>query len=133
MTDRRWAEARDVQREVNALPYRADLARYGVPEFWAQIDAAGGDCEDFALGKRRRLLDLGWPLEALSLATCVDETGSGHAVLLIEGEFAGKPGTWVLDNRRFDVVAWESLPYRWCERQAPGEKRWVNFNGGEDG
>ena len=84
-----------MNREVNALPYKADPERYGKPEFWTEIDQNGGDCEDFAIGKLRRLVGLGWPVERLRLALCRVETGELHCVLSVESPV----GELVLDNR----------------------------------
>jgi predicted transglutaminase-like cysteine proteinase len=117
LTDERWTELRKVNADVNALPYRTDMALYGKPEFWESIDVAGaGDCEDYSLGKRNRLRALGWPDEALRLATCTDETGAGHAVLTVDTD----RGTYVLDNRSPDVLPWAQVPYHWISRQAEG-------------
>jgi predicted transglutaminase-like cysteine proteinase len=129
LTADRWAELIKVNTEVNALPYKTDMALYGQPEFWAIIGAAGGDCEDFALGKRARLLALGWPIEALRLCTCTAETGEAHAVLSVDAVSGGAPGTWVLDNRFAEVQAWGDLQaygYRFIERQAAGGPSWVS-------
>ncbi len=99
-----WPDAADLQRvtdAVNALPYVSDPARYRSPEFWARIDAEGGDCEDFALGKLNRLSELGWPGSFLRLACCyvepaVPPPGNYHAVLVVRLPAGGER---VLDNR----------------------------------
>ncbi len=124
LDNERWDELERVNSRVNELPGVVDLARWGVPEFWIEIDQLGGDCEDFALRKRRELLDLGWPVSALRLAECETETGERHAVLTIDAEC----GTYVLDNRFPDVEPWRSTPmrgYRWIRRQAAGGRGWV--------
>lgn len=118
----RWRQLAQVNETVNRLPYRVDLERYGRPEFWTEIDAAGGDCEDFALGKRRRLRELGWPEESLRLATCTYH-GDGHAVLTVDTD----AGVWVLDNRYTDPQPWAVLPYKWIERQAATGLGWVTI------
>lgn len=91
----RLVDLDQVNDEVNRLPYVSDAARYDKPEFWKEIDASGGDCEDFAVGKLNRLHHRGWPIESLRLATCYVETGEYHAVLLAETE----RGAFMLDNR----------------------------------
>lgn len=124
LTDDRWRELRQVNDQVNSLPYRTDLALYATLEFWEAIGPAGGDCEDYALGKRNRLRGLGWPDAALRLATCLDETGSGHAVLTIDTE----QGTYVLDNRTPEILPWAEVTargYRWVNRQAVDGPGWV--------
>lgn len=125
LTEPLHAELEGVNREINALPYRADIERYGRPEFWAEVDQDGGDCEDFARRKRHELLQLGWPPSALRLATCWDEMGGYHAVLTVDTD----RGTLVLDNRFPRPERWEDLSvhgYRWDRRQAgDGGRGWV--------
>lgn len=96
-----WREiATRVNAEVNLLPYKTDPERYGKSEFWERADADGGDCEDYALAKLKRLLEEGFPLERLRLATCrVGWTDSqyqeGHAVLVL----SAPDDNYALDNR----------------------------------
>jgi predicted transglutaminase-like cysteine proteinase len=70
-----------------------------------------GDCEDYALTKKQRLIDAGWPGETLRFATVLTETDEYHAVLVVEHA----DGRLVLDNR-FTVVqelgAVEAFGYR---------------------
>lgn len=126
MSKARWEQLRRVQREVNAdTQYRTDLELYGKREFWAVAEGEG-DCEDYALAKRRRLLKLGWPADTLRIATCWAEgargpgTGGYHAVLVAVTD----RGDFVLDNRRHWVVPWEELPYHWDKIQVAGERDW---------
>lgn len=60
-----------------------------------QIDASSGDCEDFALTKRSKLMRLGWSSRALRMATAITSDGEGHAVLVVKT----RQGDFVLDNR----------------------------------
>jgi predicted transglutaminase-like cysteine proteinase len=99
----------EVNREVNAFPYKSDPELYKREEFWTEINAAGGDCEDFAIAKLRRLLERGWPIERLRLACCYTEkvgarpgdinnqsgTRGFHAVLIVSAD----EEDWMLDNR----------------------------------
>lgn len=88
-----------VNQSVNRDVKKAsDLDLYGQPEYWALprlVDGKlYGDCEDYALEKRRQLIAAGVPESALSLAVAVTSRGEGHAVLMI----SLKSGDWVLDN-----------------------------------
>lgn len=116
-----------VNAEVNALPYLSDPERWGVEELWGEADDLGGDCEDFSIAKRNRLLALGFPAKPLRLATCQTETGEGHAVLTVDTD----QGTLVLDNRFPAVLPFErltALGYRWISRQAAdGGRGWVKI------
>lgn len=120
MTIDLWDQLQRVQREVNArVKYRADIYVYQRPDFWTVANNKG-DCEDYAMAKRNALRSLGWSDTELRLAVCRDENGDGHCVLTIDSE----DGTFVLDNRYPDVMAWASLPYSWVSRQVPGRKAW---------
>jgi len=114
LTDERWQELVKVQSEVNAdVRYKTDIELYGKPEFWEIADGEG-DCEDYSLKKRERLLGLGWSkLTDLALATCWTETNEYHAVLVVHTD----KGDYVLDNRYAIVKNWKELPYRWDKIQ----------------
>lgn len=130
-TSAHMAQLATVNAEVNRLPYQADAARYGRPDFWTDIEAAGGgDCEDYALAKRRRLLTSGWPASAVRLATCWTEREEYHAVLTIDLQGPDGAETWVLDNRFGRVQSAADLArlgYRWDRRQATTGRGWVSI------
>jgi len=111
-----------VNREVKKA---SDLDLYGMPEYWSLprvIDGKMyGDCEDYALEKRRRLIAAGVPESALSLAVAVTARGESHAVLMI----TLKSGDMVLDNLTPWATPWEDLNYRWVQRQVPGTALWT--------
>ncbi len=115
-----------VNRLVNeAIVFAPDTETYGVEDYWAEPLEAGirrGDCEDYALEKRRALIARGVPEAALSIAVVRTRRGEGHAVLLV----ATDQGELVLDSLTPWVVAWQEAPYEWVERQTPGEPMvWV--------
>tara|TARA_R110000868_G_C10905500_1_gene764594 strand:- start:929 stop:1648 length:720 start_codon:yes stop_codon:yes gene_type:complete len=114
LDETRRGEMEAVNAAVNALPEIADIALYGREEFWTFADARGGDCEDLALEKRRRLMALGWPADAVLMATARDRDGDGHAVLIA----ATDKGDFVLDNQTGDIRLWSQTPYRWRARQS---------------
>lgn len=120
LTGSKWAELSLINSAVNRLPYKDDVDLYHQEDFWERITTKGGDCEDYALEKRVRLLKKGWPLEALRLTVCLDETGVGHAVLAVDTS----KGTMVLDNRHDRPMPWDSLPYYWIMQQEG--QGWVN-------
>ena len=73
-----YATMERINAEVNAATrYRRDIDLYGTPELWTCADGEG-DCEDYALAKRRRLLASGFGLDALRLAVVFTETTAGH-------------------------------------------------------
>ena len=71
-----------------------------VNERWL-IEPVIGDCNDYAVTKRHKLLEAGWPASSLLLAeVTLITTGEHHLVLIVRG----KTADWVLDNRLSAVV-----------------------------
>lgn len=96
------ADVQLINSKINLLPYKADAARYFTPEWWCEIDEGGGDCDDYAVAKLRKLLAAGMSISALRFATAFVEPSFApekkdryHAVLL-----ADLDQTYVLDNRQ---------------------------------
>ena len=112
-----------VNMSVNrAVRYRSDQEVFGRSEYWTVVeDGEAGDCEDFALTKMRRLLDRGFPREAMRLAIVHrPRDGIRHAVLTVDTD----RGTYVLDSSHNRVMAWSDLPYTNWIRERPGRERW---------
>lgn len=117
-----------VNQQVNRDVKKAnDSDLYGQEEYWALPRAVDGklygDCEDFALEKRRQLIAAGVPEAALSLAVAVTARGEGHAVLMVSTQ----NGDWVLDNLTPWATPWEDLNYHWVQRQVPGTALWTSI------
>jgi predicted transglutaminase-like cysteine proteinase len=91
--------------------YRADASLYGKPEFWEVADGEG-DCEDYALAKRKLLTEQGYG-GACRLATCWTESDEYHAVLIVTTD----QGDYVLDNRYQFPMMRQDLDYRWHKIQ----------------
>ena len=72
-----------------------DMDHWGVVERWNYPDDGYGDCEDYALLKRRMLIEAGWPREALLMTVVRDKRGDGHAVLTVKTD----KGEFILDNQ----------------------------------
>lgn len=80
-----------------------------------------GDCEDFALTKRRDLLALGIPGSALRMAVALTPSGEGHAVLVV----STNDGDVVLDNRFDRILAWHKTDLSWLKiASADNPKIW---------
>jgi len=114
-----------INREVNRDVHKAtDFDLYGLLEYWSLPRVINGkmygDCEDYALEKRRRLIAAGVPESALSMAVAVTARGETHAVLVVSFE----SGDWVLDNLTPWATPWEDLNYRWVQRQVAGSSTW---------
>jgi predicted transglutaminase-like cysteine proteinase len=110
-----------VNRQVNgSLASASDWKIYGRRDYWAMpLSRPGrvtaGDCEDFVMEKRHRLLAAGFPMAQLSIALLRTGWGETHAVLLVETD----EGALVLDNRSNEVRPWWRLRERWIMRQSP--------------
>lgn len=110
----RLSQLDKVNREVNeAIAPHTDQEIYGVAEYWT-MPTTLGDCEDYALLKRERLANLGWPRSSLLMTVVRDEQGEGHAVLTVRT----KQGDFVLDNKIADVRLWSDTPYNFVMRQS---------------
>jgi predicted transglutaminase-like cysteine proteinase len=102
---------REVNREIEPI---SDHDLYGVTEHWTLPRRGKGDCEDYALLKRKRLLAAGWPASALLMTVVLDEKGEGHAILTARTA----SGDYVLDNKVDDLKLWHRTPYRFIMRQS---------------
>jgi predicted transglutaminase-like cysteine proteinase len=125
LDEKRWAELRRINREVNReIEPITDLDQWGMPERWNYPTTGRGDCEDYVLEKRRRLMAAGWPRQALLVTVVRDKKGEGHAVLTVRTT----RGDFVLDNQEAQVLPWTETGYRFHKRQAEEHpNRWVSL------
>lgn len=123
-SDAMLARLARVNTEVNEeITLVSDPDNLGLEEYWDFPKDCRGDCEDFALEKRRRLVAEGVPSAALTIAFAFHEVQFfPHAVLLAETE----RGTWVLDNLNDPLMCWDALPYRYTRRERP-DGLWTRF------
>lgn len=121
----RWQQLVGINQRVNrAVAPVTDLERYGVEEVWT-LPASEGDCEDYVLLKRRKLIQAGWPSGALLITVVFDEEGEGHAVLAARTD----RGDLILDNKVDAVRPWTETAYRYVKRQSDADpKRWVSIS-----
>ena len=111
---------RAVNAEVELVP---DEPGERGEECWEFPAKGEGDCEDFALEKRRRLVAEGLPSAALTMAIVHHKAQFfAHAVLLAETT----RGTWVLDNLLDELVCWDDVPYRY-ERRERADGMWERY------
>jgi predicted transglutaminase-like cysteine proteinase len=120
-----WNDLVRVDRWVNAnIRPITDLDHWGVVERWNYPDDGYGDCEDYALEKRRMLIDAGWPREAMLMTVVRDQNGDGHAVLTVKTD----KGEFILDNQRDDILLWSDTGYRFVKRQSQSDPNvWVSL------
>jgi len=83
-----------------------------------------GDCKDFAMTKRQRLIQAGWPSSAVPVAIVRTGIGEKHLILIARTS----AGDYVLDNLNSRVAPWTSASYSWEKIQSPaGGLDWRSF------
>lgn len=92
----------------------SDKEQWGVIDRWDYPTDGAGDCEDYALLKRRMLIEAGFPRQALLLTVVKEQNGDGHSVLTVKTS----RGDYVLDNLSAEVKPWTATPYRFVKRQS---------------
>lgn len=110
----------ELAKQINSAVNRqfrevSDRRQYRREEHWALPTRRGGDCEDFALLKKRELIKRGVSPNNLLIATVLDRNHQSHAVLVVrtaEGDF-------VLDNLRRKVLHWSDTGYTYLRMQDP--------------
>ncbi|PPB81586.1 putative transglutaminase-like cysteine proteinase [Albidovulum inexpectatum] len=110
---------RKINRRVRAIE---DSRQYGQEEVWALPTARGGDCEDFALLKKRELIKAGVRAQDLLIATALDRQRGSHAVLILRTA----QGDMVLDNLTDRILRWDQTGYSFIAMQNPDRpSTWV--------
>ncbi len=114
LTPALFVELDQINRMVNkAIKPVTDYEAHGVSELWT-VPVTKGDCEDYALLKRRLLRAQGWPESSLLLTVVRDERGDGHAVLTLRTA----QGDFVADNKTNEILSWNQTPYSYVMRQS---------------
>jgi predicted transglutaminase-like cysteine proteinase len=121
MTKERRLVLQGINAQVNKdIRYKDDPSD---KDLW-RAGVSAGDCDDYALTKRQKLLAAGWPSSALRIATARTEEGIGHAVLVV----STTEGDFVLDNRTNVVKPWYAARLYWIKIQSQDDPRkWLTF------
>ncbi|ACM25130.1 conserved hypothetical protein [Rhizobium rhizogenes K84] len=124
-----WALVNQVNLRVNkTITPATDMEVYGQEEYW-EYPKTAGDCEDFALLKRKLLMQKGVSAANLLMTVVRKPDGEGHAVLTLRT----KQGDYILDNLEDEVKVWYKTPYSYLKRQASfNAGRWVTIENGTD-
>lgn len=128
LTRKLWAAIVEVNNAVNAaVTPRTDMEVWGQEEVWSYPDGDVGDCEDYALEKRRQLMALGVPAGDLLMTVVRQPNGEGHAVLTVRTTL----GEFILDNLEPRVLAWTDTDYTYLKRQSERNSGvWISINDG---
>jgi predicted transglutaminase-like cysteine proteinase len=126
MDARAWTIARRINVTVNmTIEPMSDMENYGVVDYWTYPNNGKGDCEDYALLKRRELVRAGFPREALLMTVVRDQEGEGHAVLMLKTT----AGDFVLDNKVNEIRRWSQTRYHYVKRQSQENPNvWVSLH-----
>lgn len=128
VTEFGWSVVRQINAGVNRdITPMTDKELHGRDEYWSYPDGAG-DCEDFVLLKRKKLMEKGFAAGDLLITVVRKPDGEGHAVLTLRTT----QGDYVLDNLNNEVKLWTQTPYRYLKRQASFHAgRWVSIENGD--
>lgn len=110
-----WSLLNKVNKAVNASI--RPVADKG--ENWS-VNVSAGDCEDYALTKRSRLIRAGIPAGALRMADVTTARGERHAVLVVKTT----SGDYVLDNLRGGIIRREFTSYRFNGVASANPMKW---------
>ncbi len=118
---------KEINRRVNRSTREVtDQSQYKTSELWALPTSRGGDCEDFALLKKRDLIQAGFDPRKLLLATVLDTRRNSHAVLV----YRSSDGDLVLDNLTNQIKPWKATRYLFLRMQDPKQPaRWLGVYG----
>lgn len=130
LTRKLWATMVDVNNVVNTMVTpRTDMEMWGVEERWSYPTNGYGDCEDYVLEKRRRLVKAGVPVSNLLITVVRQPNGDGHAVLTVSTSM----GDFVLDNLEPRILTWTDTDYQYLKRQSPKHAgMWVAIDDGRN-
>lgn len=121
LNEQRWSQLVRVNERVNrSIKVRPEPAGIDV---W-KLGAKEGDCDAFAIQKRKELMDLGWSASALLLTVVYPGLSEAHLVLTVRTDH----GEFVLDNLRDAVLGVEAVGYQFVMRQSAIHPRlWVSI------
>jgi predicted transglutaminase-like cysteine proteinase len=124
LTPERMAQLQQVNSHVNrTIVEVSDMEQYGREDVWTLPTSGKGDCEDFALLKRKLLMERGFPASALSIAVGATSQGVAHAVLTVRTD----RGEYVLDNLTSSILTSAQTGHVLHSRQAG--RGWISASG----
>jgi predicted transglutaminase-like cysteine proteinase len=125
LTDKALREIQQVNAWVNrSIEAISDMDHWGVVDRWDYPMDGKGDCEDYALLKRKMLIERGFPRQALLITVVRDQQNEGHAILTVKTN----AGEFILDNLNDDVKPINRITYRLVKRQSQENPNiWVSL------
>lgn len=131
LTEQTWKTMLNIDRLVNEnIAGISDEDHYhisakGIANWWTYPDDGKGNCNDYAILKKRLLIEAGWPSSSLFLTVVLDHHNEGHLVLMARTD----RGDLILDNLEDKVLLWYQTGYTFLKRQS-GENpdTWLSFS-----
>lgn len=116
MTSKTFRDLNRINQQVNAfIEPVSNLEHWGtLLDHWDYPTDGKGDCKIYALYKRKLLMQMGYPRQALLMTVVRDLQGNGHAILTVKTN----KGDFILDNLNEDVRTWNETGYTYVKRQS---------------
>lgn len=128
MTPKLWKAMVAINSRANhEIEAVTDEDHWGVVDRWDLPTDGKGDCEDFALLKRKRLAEAGVPRRAMLMTVVIDEENAGHAVLMVRTD----RGDFILDNKRNAILPWSQTGYVYVKRESQYQTGWTSLGGAQ--
>jgi len=126
LTAQSWQILRDINDWANhGIEPVSDIDHWHMAESWDIPTDGKGDCEDYALIKRKVLIGLGLSPSALLMTIVYNRRHEGHAILTAVTDH----GDLILDNQTDAILGWEQTGYQFVERQtAKNPNIWVRLS-----
>ncbi|MBD2746105.1 transglutaminase-like cysteine peptidase [Microvirga sp. BT688] len=126
LTPKDWQTLVRINQQVNTdIKAKTDKDHWGVEDRWDFAEDGYGDCEDYQLVKRKRLVEAGFPRRALRMTVVIDEEGAGHAVMMVRTN----RGDLILDNKRNAILSWHKTGYTYIKREGDEGSTWASLGG----
>jgi len=121
-------ELQQINLSVNtSVEEMSDREQFGKEDVWSLPTTGRGDCEDYALLKRKLLIQRGWPSSALLLTAALTPQGEWHLVLIAVTD----KGDYVLDSLTDTLRTTSQTGYTYLSRQSPANPRaWISVTTG---
>jgi predicted transglutaminase-like cysteine proteinase len=115
---------REINKKINSFPYKKDIVKHNQLDYWSSLidKHRAGDCDDYALTKRRHLIESGVPYQCLFPTICI-ANGEGHLVLIVRTNL----NDLLMDNIEKNVVSIKKVNYKWLYRLDPLANNWVSL------
>jgi predicted transglutaminase-like cysteine proteinase len=126
LTPQAWKTLNEINQQVNAaiVPV-SNVDHWGtIADHWDYPTDGKGDCKIYALQKRKLLIEMGLPRQALLMTIVRDHNNQGHAILTVKTN----NGDFVLDNLTDEIRAWDATSYLFVKRQSQEDPNvWVTI------